>query len=444
VVCAEDVILRDPVHGILAFEDDESSIVTRLLRTREVQRLRRIRQLGVTNLAYPGAEHTRFAHALGAAHIMQRLLRRLRQIDGDLPFWQRVSSGRASDAMAAALLHDIGHGPLSHLFESALPRLPHHEVWSKRMMLDPSTEVFAVLSEGDPGRPARVADLIDGKHELPYLARAVSGTFDVDRCDYLLRDAHSTGVKHGHFDLDWVLRSLRFGLSDHGPPALAIDGQKGLVAIEEFVLARLFMFQQVYFHKATRAAEWMIREALRLAVERLAEGDELAMVPEAFRTAAQGGELSLDGYLELDDTSIWAALHAWEKAAHPHLRDLCLRIRRRELFKTFELFGEAREPENVERALVIARGIAEAHGLSPVHHVGVDIADDVPFDEADDPPEVVFSKGAPRPLGEVSFLLSRLRGEEIRKVRIVFAKELREPISTALAALPAVFGSSPS
>lgn len=427
------MILRDPVHGILAFEDDEASIVTRLLRTREVQRLRRIRQLGVTNLAYPGAEHTRFAHALGAAHVMQRLLRRLRQIDGDLPFWQRVSAVRASDALAAALLHDIGHGPLSHLFESALPALPHHEVWSTRMMLDPSTEVHAVLSEGDPGRPARVAELIEGRHELPYLARAVSGTFDVDRCDYLLRDAHSTGVKHGHFDLDWVLRSLRFGVSADGAPSLAIDGQKGLVAIEEFVLARLFMYQQVYFHKATRAAEWMIREALRLAVTRLAEGDRLEMVPAGMRAASQGTALSLETYLELDDTAIWSALHAWEKASHPVLRDLCQRIRRRELFKTFELFGDAREPENTDRALTIARDIATAHGLSPEHHVGLDIADDTPFDEQDDPPEVIFSKGAPRRLGEVSFLLSRLEGERIRKVRLVFAKELREPISSALA-----------
>lgn len=426
------MILRDPVHGILAFEDEESAIIVRLLRTREVQRLRRIRQLGVTNLAYPGAEHTRFAHALGAAHVMQRLLLRLRQIDGDLPFWQRVSSDRASDALSAALLHDIGHGPLSHLFESALPSLPPHEAWSTRMLLDPSTEVHAVLAQDDPGRPARVAELVEGRHELPYLARAVSGTFDVDRCDYLLRDAHSTGVKHGHFDLDWVLRSLRFGLSDTGPPSLALDGQKGLVAIEEFVLARLFMFQQVYFHKATRAAEWMIREALRLAVLRLAAGDRLELVPPGVAAAAHGATLSLDDYLELDDTAIWSALHAWESAAHPVLRDLCGRIRRRELFKTFELFGDAREPENVARALGIARDIASAHGLSPDHHVGVDIADDVPFDEADDPPLVVFSKGPPRPLGEVSFLLSRLRGERIRKVRIVFAKELREPLSNAL------------
>src|SRR5262245_50919260 len=101
------MILRDPVHGLIAFENDEESIVYRLLATPEVQRLRRIRQLGFTSLAFPGAEHTRFSHALGAAYVMKLLLGRLRQLDGDLPFWQRVTSERARDAIAAAFLHDI-------------------------------------------------------------------------------------------------------------------------------------------------------------------------------------------------------------------------------------------------------------------------------------------------------------------------------------------------
>ncbi|RYE93268.1 MAG: HD domain-containing protein, partial [Myxococcales bacterium] len=201
------MILRDPVHGLLAFESEEAAIVPRLLATREVQRLRRIKQLGVTSLAFPGAEHTRFAHALGTAHVMCRLLTRLRDIHDALPFWQRMSTDRAQDALAAALLHDVGHGPLSHLFESALPRVPHHEHWSSAILLDPSTEVHRALAQGDSGRPARVAELIHGRHELPYLAHAVSGALDVDRCDYLLRDAHATGVRYGDFDLGWLLRS---------------------------------------------------------------------------------------------------------------------------------------------------------------------------------------------------------------------------------------------
>src|SRR5262245_59114366 len=212
------MILRDPIHGLVAFEGEEDAIVTRLLATSEVQRLRRIRQLGFTSFAFPGAEHTRFSHAIGAAHVMQLFLARLRQIDRELPFWQRVTSERARDAIAAALLHDLGHGPLSHLFEHALPwpateraeaRAGTHEWWTERILLDPASDVHRVLATDDAHLPTRVADLIRGRHDLTYLAKAVSGTFDVDRCDYLLRDAHATGVRYGEYDLPWLLRSFR-------------------------------------------------------------------------------------------------------------------------------------------------------------------------------------------------------------------------------------------
>jgi HD superfamily phosphohydrolase len=151
------MILRDPVHGLVAFESDEANIVPLLLEAREVQRLRRIRQLGLTSFAFPGAEHTRFAHAVGAAHVMQLLVARLRQIDGELPFWQRMTSERARDAIAAALLHDIGHGPFSHLFEEAMPGGVHHETWTRRILLSPESDVHRILSRR-PGLPQRVAE----------------------------------------------------------------------------------------------------------------------------------------------------------------------------------------------------------------------------------------------------------------------------------------------
>src|SRR5258706_15053964 len=160
------MILRDPIHGLVAFEGEEDAIVTRLLGTREVQRLRRIRQLGLTSFAFPGAEHTRFSHAIGAAHVMRLFLARLRQIDRDLPFWQRVTSERARDAIAAAFLHDVGHGPLSHLFEEALPGALRHEAWTERILLDPDSEVHRVLVADDPYLPQRVADLVAGRNPL--------------------------------------------------------------------------------------------------------------------------------------------------------------------------------------------------------------------------------------------------------------------------------------
>ncbi|WP_394822574.1 HD domain-containing protein [Pendulispora albinea] len=429
------MILRDPVHGLVSFETDEERVVELLMDTPEMQRLRRVRQLGVTSLAFPGAEHTRFAHAVGAAFVMKALLARLRAIQSDIPFWQQVTTDRARDALAAALLHDVGHGPLSHLFEHSIPGTPHHEVWTERIVLDPSTGVHQCLSALDPAMPERVAALVRGEHPLPYLAKAVSGTFDVDRCDYLLRDAHATGVRYGVYDLDWLLRSLRFAPASHSSsaPALAIDGAKGLPAIEAFLLARLFMFQQVYLHKATRSAEWMIRAILARAASRIMDGERLPYVPRAIELAAHGESIGLGDYLELDDAVLTFSMHAWESAKDPVLADLSRRVRNRALFKTLELFGEQASLAGRERAHEEARAIAEARGLDPDAYVGLDVATDTPFGAEPDPLLVVFAKGPARHLSDVSFLLARLAGQVLSRVRLIFAPELRDDITRAIA-----------
>ncbi len=427
------MILRDPVFGLVSFESDEERIIRKLVDTAEVQRLRRVRQLGVASLAFPGAEHTRFAHAIGAAFVMKQLIARLRSIQGDLPFWQRLTSDRARDALAAAMLHDTGHGPLSHLFEDAIGQMPHHETWTERIILDPSTEVHRALVSEDASMPARVAALVRGEHPLPYLANAVSGTFDVDRCDYLLRDAHATGVRYGVFDLDWLLRSLRMMPTDEtSAPGLAIDGAKGLPAIEAFLIARLFMFQQVYLHKATRSAEWMIRAVLARAAKRLSEGATLPGVPQGIEQAARGGDVTLAHYLDLDDGVLTVAMHAWESCDDAQLGDLTQRVRARKLHKTLELFGDQSTAAGRERCLSIARDLAQAKGFDPELHVGIDVASDTPFPEGPEP-MVVFAKGPPRRLSEVSFLLSRLVGQTLSRTRLLFVPELRDEIVSAIA-----------
>ncbi|MBM4361578.1 MAG: HD domain-containing protein [Deltaproteobacteria bacterium] len=429
------MILRDPVHGLVAFEADEYSIVPRLLDTAEVQRLRRIRQLGLTSFAYPGADHTRFSHAIGTAHVMTRFLRRLQEIHGDLPFWQRVTTERARDAVAAALLHDVGHGPFSHLFEEALPDGPAHETWTSRVVLDPGTEVHAVLAESDPGLPERVNELVHGRHRLTYLARMVSGTFDVDRCDYLLRDAHATGVEYGLFDLDWLLRSLRFGEAPggDGSPGLAIDGAKGLPAIESFILARHFMFQHVYFHKASRASEWMVGRLLRRVAELVADGARLPALPRALETLARTGDAPLGEYLALDDVALWTAIAAFRDARDPLVAELSQRLYARRLWKTLELYGEDREPAARDHALAVARDLAARRGLDPDQTVGLDVASDTPFEDPGDSLVVLFPSGRAKAPSEVSLLLGRLLGERMERVRLIFHPDLRDDVVRALA-----------
>jgi uncharacterized protein len=452
------VLLRDPVHGLVSFEHEEESIIVRLMDTPEVQRLRRIRQLGLTCLAFPGAEHTRFSHAVGAAYVMQRFIERMRQIHEALPFWQRLTSERARDALAAAFLHDVGHGPLSHLFEDALEHTERahglhgvgdsnntrkHEDWTEQILLDPSTGVHQVLTRDDPELPRRVAKLIRGEHPLPYLARAVSGTFDVDRCDYLLRDAHATGVRYGEYDLPWLLSTLRFTEGPRVPavseeagddgdaPGLAIDGSKGLSAIESFLLARLFMFQQVYFHKSTRAAEWLIRVILTRAVTLIKDGTRLPRLPAAIGAVAAGETPSLAAYLELDDQLLLETINTWRDAADPVLADLCGRLRARELFKTHELFGEAADPGKRQQAHERVRAIASDAGLDPDLYTGLDVAVDTPYSD-DSSLSVVFPDGRMRRPAEVSFVLDRLRDETLTRVRLIFAPELKDEVAAAI------------
>jgi hypothetical protein len=266
------------------------------------------------------------------------------------------------------------------------------------------------------------------------LARAVSGTFDVDRCDYLLRDAHATGVSYGSFDLDWLLRSLCFGVAEDGQaPPLAIDGAKGIPAIESFVLARLFMFQQVYFHKTERASEWMLGRIFNEVAKMLANGERLPQTPTAIVSLAQGGDAELSDYLDLDDASLWVALSAWRSTKNPVLMDLTKRFHARKLFKTYELFDERATPDARVWALDIARDVAAKAGLDPQIYVGLDAASTIAFDDIHDPLTVVFPGGQTRALADVSFLLGRLRGEKMSRIRLIFAPELRDEIIRRLA-----------
>jgi HD superfamily phosphohydrolase len=453
------MLLRDPVHGLVSYEGDFERVALALLDTREVQRLRRVRQLGLTSLVFPGAEHSRFAHALGAAHVMTRLLEHVTPRQSELPPSLRLDPMHARDAFAAAMLHDLGHGPFSHLFEEVMPNARPHEAWTTAMIVDPSTEISAALRALDPGMPARVAALIEGEHALPWLASAVSGTLDVDRCDYLLRDSHMTGVAYGIYDLDWLLRSLAFAKlerrpespaepgrhnyvasAERTPPAddwvLAIEGRKGLPPIEGFFLARHFMYQQVYHHKATRGAECLVRGLFKRAAELVREGRAPDGTPDAVAHAVVGDPPSLPAYVELDDVRLMHCLACWEKESDPVLADLATRFRRRALPKTVPLpEGEGAEAKWQE-AHARASEVVTAMGLRADLHVWLDVAEDVPYEEPRDASRdglwVTIRHQPLRRLGDISFALERLRNVAVVRPRLCFPREARDAVVAAI------------
>jgi HD superfamily phosphohydrolase len=276
------------------------------------------------------------------------------------------------------------------------------------------------LREIDESAPTRVDRLIAGDGDIPHLARAVSGTFDVDRCDYLLRDSHMTGVQYGLLDLDWLLASLRlWSEAPGGRTLLAIDGRKGLTAVEGFFLARLHMYRQVYLHKAVRAAEVTLVALCR----RLAELGPVPGTPPAFAAMLRGEEVSVADYLELDDSALDSALQNYAKSPDPVLADLASRIRERRLPKTMELREDADEIAARNRLHEILR----TQGLDP-NYLGV--IDRVSVDAylEDHALMVLDTDGSAMPLLEASPLLHGLSRERFVHHRALFPESARDQV----------------
>lgn len=428
------MILRDPVHGLIAFEGRREALIAPLLATREVQRLRRVRQLGLASLVFPGAEHSRFAHAVGAAFVMSRLLDRLALIAPPLP------KEREDDAIVAALLHDLGHGPFSHLYEDVLPRAKKHEEWTVAILRDPATEIHRALEAWRAGMSEDVIALLEGRSESALLSRAVSGTLDVDRMDYLLRDSQMTGVSYGLYDLDWLLEGLTV-IEHLGEPRIAILGRKGIPPIEAFFLGRHHMYQQVYHHKAVRAAETLVRGLFKRLAELVLAGEAPPGVPRGIEAAILGRPIESHDYLNLDDSTLLAAMAIWEEAADPALSEFARAVRNRKLPKTIPLSVEARAifPELVEEL----RALSESKGLRADLHIRLDEPVDIPYSEDEGDPTsgfwVSLRHREPARLGEVSFVLRELRNKRVERPRLVFPEALREEAEAiAIARLGAI------
>lgn len=429
------VILRDPVHGLISFPVQKGAmsaaghrLLAELIDTREVQRLRRIRALGLASLAFPGGEHSRFAHAVGSAHVMQRYLDRVRSLADELPPHDRIDAHWEAVALAAALLHDLGHGPLSHTFEGVVPGARAHEDWTSQIILDPETEVYAVLCAFDERAPAAVERLIHGVCPIRHLARAVSGTFDVDRCDYLMRDSYMTGVRYGLLDLDWLLASLRLYLPPGGSAAtLAVDGAKGLTAVEGFFLARLYMYRQVYLHKAVRTAEVTIRALFRRLQERHAEqARPVPGTPQAITDMFRGREITTSAYLDLDDAVLDTALWHYVRGDDPILAALATALRDRKLLKSVRIRDEVDDQQ--VRALVDP--VVAAAGFDPRYFAATDRVKIHAYVE--DEALVVLSGPRVQSLLEASPVMHGLASEVFVSHRVMFPAAVREAVSAAV------------
>lgn len=350
-MASREIFLRDTIHGIITLDRDDpaDALIWRLVDTPEFQRLRRIRQLGLTNLVYQGAEHTRFAHSMGVMHLAGRILDQLEKT-------AEITRPERLETRVAALLHDLGHGPFSHVSEIVLG--VGHEEWTRRIILDETTEVNRVLRGHDPGLPERITGMLQHRHPKRFLPRVISGQLDADRLDYLLRDSTMTGVKYGIFDLERLLLGLE--VLREGEHDMVIVGVKGFHPTEAYLLARYHMYRQVYFHKTVWAAEAMFMALVRRAQELLKAG-RLDYAPERHPVTRilSGEEMALADYLLLDDAELKVCMKIWTRESDPILADLARRIVHRRLYKVRLFHAPAETPDLAalrEHAFGLMRG----------------------------------------------------------------------------------------
>lgn len=338
-------ILNDPVHGFITLRGE---LVLDVIDHPWFQRLRRISQLGLSHLVYPGATHNRFHHAIGAMHLMQSAVDELRMKG------HSITDQEAEGAAMAILLHDIGHGPFSHALEHTLASGIKHEELSLLIMERLNAEF--------DGKLATAIAIFKGIHPKKFLHELVSSQLDMDRMDYLQRDSFYSGVTEGKVGASRIIKML-----DVHDDRLVVE-EKGIYSIEKFIVARRLMYWQVYLHKTVLSAEFMLVNVLRRARQLRQEGSALFASPALDRFLAgdftksdfMADDSLLADFCRLDDYDILSAIKVWQDAEDRVLSDLCRRLVKRELFK-IEL---RKQPFEKEEADALAAGVADRFGLT--------------------------------------------------------------------------------
>lgn len=298
-------IINDPVHGFIKIPYE---IIFDIMEHRCFQRLRRISQTGLLSLIFPGATHTRFHHAIGAMHLMFNALEILKQKG------VKISTEEEKGAMLAVLLHDVGHGPFSHALENILMDNWHHEKLSLLLMEQ--------LNEEFSGELTIAIQMFQGKYHRKFFNQLISSQLDVDRLDYLKRDSFYTGVSEGNINTQRILSTLNV-LDDE----LVLD-EKGIYSIEHYLVARMFMYWQVYYHKAAVLAENLLIKIMNRAKTLVSQNVKVEASENLkyflYRESSpQATEEDIARFMELDDTDVLQAIKSWKNHDDFVLSYLC-------------------------------------------------------------------------------------------------------------------------
>ncbi|MDR0687046.1 MAG: HD domain-containing protein [Dysgonamonadaceae bacterium] len=400
-------IINDPVFGFINIPD---GLIFRLINHPYIQRLNRIKQLGLAFYVYPGAVHSRFHHSLGAMHLMSEAIANLR-LKGHC-----ISEEEEQGALACILMHDVGHGPFSHVLESSIVDGIDHEDISLMMMNVINLEMNGALGVA--------IDIFRDVYPKRFLHQLVSGQLDVDRLDYLRRDSFFTGVTEGNIGSARIIKMLN--LKDD---RLVIEA-KGIYSIENFLMSRRLMYWQVYLHKTAVAAEKMLNNTLRRAKYLAGCGVELEATP-ALRyflygridgSCFEGSGEALGYFADLDDSDIWCSLKAWTRHSDRVLALLSGGLVGRRLFK-IEYFAS---PVAEDLILVKKAGFADVYGISLDDAASLVSSDEISTDMyswEDDSIDILFKDGTTKDISEASDMLNiQLLSKRVRKYYLCFLR----------------------
>lgn len=312
----EEKVFRDPIAGYVRVDNE---IIWQCIQAKEFQRLKRIKQLGSTSMVYHTGEHSRFSHSLGVYQIVRRVVNEVADLSSLLTDYEKLV------VMLAGLLHDIGHAPFSHSFESIMKR--KHEQYTIQIITQES-EINSILSNYNDSLANDVARVIEGTYTNSILCQLVSSQLDCDRMDYLLRDSYFTGTKYGEFDLERIIRTLR--VSDY---KLVVKAS-GMHTIEDYIMARYHMYWQVYYHPVSRSYDVLLKKLFERLVDLYTENpDKIISLYPMYQPLLQKEVLTNDEFYMLDDSTCYYSFQLMVRNDDKILADLASRVLNRNLFK---------------------------------------------------------------------------------------------------------------
>ena len=403
----ERKIINDPVFG---FINIPKGLLYDIVRHPLLQRLTRIKQVGLSSVVYPGAQHTRFQHSLGAFYLMSEAITQLTS-KGNFIF-----DSEAEAVQAAILLHDIGHGPFSHVLEDTIVQGVSHEEISLMLMERMNKEMNGQLS--------LAIQIFKDEYPKRFLHQLVSGQLDMDRLDYLRRDSFYTGVTEGNIGSARIIKML-----DVADDRLVIES-KGIYSIENFLTARRLMYWQVYLHKTSVAYERMLISTLLRAKELASQGVELFASPalhfflynDINHTEFHNNPDCLENFIQLDDNDIWTALKVWSNHPDKVLSTLSLGMINRNIFKV----ENSAEPIGEDRIKELTLQISQQLGITlseANYFVSTPSIEKNMYDPADDSIDIIYKDGTIKNIAKASDMLNiSLLSKKVKKYYLCYQR----------------------